>query len=243
MSPVVSRETRRTHDGESWKKITKLSARSGRFSIEMPSYMHDVLGFKDVGSETLEGINKAFENAWKEYGERIKSYRKVILYSYKVNAIVWEGDGISNFGAVSFRREDMHFQKNHTALSLWYDVGFETRNPHDKNPTYMNLDKNRSITTPSGFEVLDWTQNIQDFFYNLNRELQKLIIKSCSFLDKSDKLVELIEQLGSGVPLLPVQIEDADLAHNEMICGGCGMIINKHSKKCPFCTREIQEEI
>lgn len=217
--PVVSREKYNLHDEEAKKrgwhytrggfiKVTKYTSKTKNFTIELPDYMQGVLDKKQVSGKSQDEVDAAFRKVVAEYGLRILSKRKVILYSLLANVDEeidgkrFQMDNLGQYGSVG---------ENSTGMALWFQVCWETKD--DTRFKYYNLD-GYSVGKPSyrsHWDVMEYTPEREKFFEELSHRIAIMVYNANSFLRQKKKLIDLIDH-SRALPFFPTtETEDENI--------------------------------
>ena len=194
---VVSKE-RINYEQGIFYQIVKFTKRTKKFSILLPEWTHEYLPENTVYSETYDGVEKAFKRAMREYDEVARYKKKVIVYKFEGNAVLWDETG----ERVSFRKDDLRFSAG-TALSFSYSVVIERQAPGAKEKKYYWLDNRYAFTDYNeSRKVMEWTQEREDFCKALKLGLNTMIKGAWEFFNEQgpEQIAVLID---AGVRLLP----------------------------------------
>ena len=213
--PVVSREVIKLDDEEArkqssyggalkFKKIITYSSTDDKFRIILPEYWHGPLGKKQVFADSRKLVNRLFIEARIEYEFRVKSKKKVIVYSFLSNIHIEiqgekiETDDLNIYGEKA---------ETTTGLAIWYQVAWETVTKEGGKKWY-NL-KGFSVDKPSyksQFGVMDYTPEREEFFKLLSHEIAVLAFNAHSFLTQKE-LPQIIDH-SRALPFLKKEDDD-----------------------------------
>jgi len=213
--PVIRTGTIHYEQG-TYKQVVKYKVREKRFSIILPEWTHEYLGYDTVYGETLDRVDTAFAVAMREYDELARYKKRVIVYDFKANAFIWNEDKTRCI----FRKEEISFSKG-TGLSFWYNVLDERQAPGEKHKKYYLLDgRYAQADWHDSLKVIEWTKDRENFCKALETGLEQMIMNAWEFFNQEpDKIAQLID---SGLKLLPepnktsVQEEEIDASNCEM---------------------------
>jgi len=212
--PVISRE-KTFINGEEIVKITKV-LRDGLFRIDLPSYVHEKLGIRDVSHETRIGVDALFKKVVANYLSAKTTATKVILYKFKLNGYI---DGPASRGEFFipgeddpdqeiclYKNRDFHFDRG-MAVGVMARVYMEERNEREDGEIFWHYDEVASEfdlpwgmlddLTPHRQERaepecrLAWTVQRHNFFVGLYKAMSELILKMQTFNDP-EKLLRAI---------------------------------------------------
>ena len=132
-----------------------------------------------------------------------KNREKVIVYNFKVNAIIWDED----HKRVTFRKEELTFSKG-TALDLRWYVGFRATSKLEEYPQYLYLNGNNADRDYSNTKVsyMPWTPEREAFFKRLQESLDDMILRAYNFFQQTEDIPKLID---AGMRLLPAPQEES----------------------------------
>jgi hypothetical protein len=212
MAVVKSWQTR--FEDEKFVVRVRFSARSGRFAITLPEAIKRCMGEKEVGSDTLEGVEAEYQKTLKEYRASKTTERKVIVYKVEANAWVFRrrngapGHIHDDDAEVLFQAKDISFADG-CGLTIYATVMMErTLTPTHGEPyiSYADVEHNlpRSLEggdgrvadefgSIDGVQVIDWTPERETWFAHIGRQLEDMVVNVCKTLGDPNKAVELMD--------------------------------------------------
>lgn len=171
------------------------AVRKKSFIIKLPDKVKETIGKAMVAAETFDDAKDQFSESIKEYNNAKTIERKVIVYHFRATAWVMDEEE----RRCIFREDEVSFAKG-TALDLFYEVLVEKTLFNRKSYHYLN--GNYAYGDNEGFQVMDWTEQREDFFKMLNKGLQHTIMKAHAFFNaNNDDIMKFIDS--GGKLLLP----------------------------------------
>ena len=200
---MVGRDAPKNFGRKGFHKITTYTSTTEEFTALLPDYMHGVMGFDGVSGLNQGVVNTAFKKAVREYTVRVMSKKKVIAFSLLANADTTLADK-------PFKRATLGLYgdkgENSTGLAIWYCVCWETK-ADDPSGKYSQVRKVKYVTLDTGYRVsspyhgvvinaIDYTPEAEVFFEELSDAIALLTLNAEEFLNKTEKLLELIANQG-----------------------------------------------
>jgi hypothetical protein len=183
---IIQKENIQICGASEFTKITKFSAKTHKFSIELPEHYKKLFDTKTVESETLNGVNKKFNQMIKDYDKLKSTRKKVISYSFS-----YDGYLENNGKPVLDTREDYQQDEEHkqrSYISVSYKIIYLYKLDHYE--TYQNEDGSSAYSSHDD-KVIDWTAEREDFFKNLVKSIAILAYKGKNFFDQDDVLLKI----------------------------------------------------
>lgn len=172
----------------------------GFFYKNLPSDFINVTEFRNEGYESENALLASFRNALNAYHEQMKQTKKVIRYSLRGSAeMVMNKVGEGCYSG----RKDGVSDKFSTTESGGYVFGFdytilmETSGTDKKRYYQLKEDGSigREMRDRNDVNNIDWTPEREQFFKDMEDNLQRLINGVSSFFDRSD-MVQLMDMRG-----------------------------------------------
>jgi hypothetical protein len=135
-------------------------------------------------SEVILNIHSAVD----QYEKSLVVHRKVILYKL----------GYQKDGCDAVR---MDSNLSGTVIQVDWEIRFEHKAGDELTYTDVAKDTNGSQLSGDGWEVIEWTQQRQEFFESFQMELDRLMLRVEGFLGDRKKLLVLMDS-GKGRLLL-----------------------------------------
>lgn len=140
------------------------------FRIKFPKYVKDVVTWEDASGKTLAEAREEWDRIIKEYGERVATRRKVILFTTKAEVRRQDPDPGEDRGGSRWNVKEFDYEG---ILKIRFFVGYETTKGDEKEykdelghrPDQHFTYYGRNIG--DDVKVIDWTQEREDFFRSL----------------------------------------------------------------------------
>ena len=155
-------------------------------------YQMTSLGSRTYASE--DELKRALICALATYHEKIKQQRKMIVYKLKgSDELVRKPQGEFGWGGIKPGVSD----KFQTCTGARYLFGFDfdiVMEVTGSGIQYFTLDQDDKIKRQmhidsySGYILIEWTSEREQFFRNLAEQLQRLVMGASAFFDRSDML-------------------------------------------------------
>lgn len=184
--PVVSREKISFGDKGDFKKEIVYSSKSKDFTIALPDWMAEIVGYDKICYHTEDGADKRFWEAYEEYKKRLTKRQKVIAYIVQINADVSSENGEECL----LSKNDISFFEGDYAFGIGYKV--LTESVYDDRKTYYDMENHR-ITLNGEWTIIDWTEQREKFFKETIKDLENLILRVNEFFQDNNKLLKLID--------------------------------------------------
>ncbi len=192
---------------EKFIKIVKYSAKTEKFTIELPESVHKKVGPIAEGG-TLKEVNEKFSCMIQAFKELQTSEKKVILIMfeatihgksniddkyYKLEDVGWrdnEGVGVL-FSCGVFNKHTTKIPNNDDKIDYeWIDAGF---------PDGFELIENQWLTKSDKYTELPWSKEYEEMLKDLSIALRMLVFKLLSIMDSKKSIQKFID---SGQKLL-----------------------------------------
>ena len=197
-------------------KITNFEVRSKKFSIQLPQWWADLIGYNTVHGDTLDQVDLAFREAGERFEQMSNKKRKVILYDFQSKAMMFllknggivvghepnsKRDGVDLVGIdkcilrTDFGYEGGMSAEGTTALDFEYTVCYEVTNDFEKYASYVTEDGYKVADNHlDKVKVIEWTPQREQFFAAFEMALTKLIVKMHTFLySKPETIAQQID--------------------------------------------------
>ena len=160
--------------------------KNGVFSVKLPDWSHAALGKSEIKGKTLSEVEKLFQSERERYAKIRQSTSEVILYKFELQdkTGAWNGDKDErddmSFGigkgiqfAVCNALETQHYGVDGELVRRSYKT-----DPDQPYPLGYDYGKFGSLVERNlGFQVMEWTQDREDWFLNLCKAMDGLISK------------------------------------------------------------------
>ena len=212
---AIVKTSKQRFEGAQFTVRVRFSSKDGRFEITLPNAITRLTGVKEVGSDTLDGVEAEYKSALKEYRESKTTERKVIVYKVEANAWVFRrADGTPGHvhdddASVVFHADDISFADG-CGLTLYAAVMIErTLTPTDGEPS-ISYETVEDTGLPRSLEhsdhgvvhgygaddeaqVIDWTPEREAWFAHVGRQLEDMVINVYKTLGDTKKALKLMD--------------------------------------------------
>ncbi len=197
--PVVKSETLYlkqlgAYPGNKWVKAYNFDSKRGVFTISMPAAFQELFPDHKVSGASLDDVDKALSEAMKKWDSVQTTTRKVILYRFAIN--MWEKNKTNqkakkvrtDFKGSSFEKApefglgfeyEVAMERVINKKAEYYRLKDEDSDEGEDfkwkvNILYPNKDNNR-WDEPTSTQVVDWSEERETFFSNLQASLIRVI--------------------------------------------------------------------
>jgi hypothetical protein len=167
-------------------KITKFSAKSHKFSIELPDHYKELFDTKTIESETLNDVNKKFNQMIKDYDKLKSTRKKVISYRFSYNGYL-EKDGKTVLDTRPSYKQDEE-DKQSSSISIHYEIIY--RYKLDRYETFQKEDGSNAYSSHDD-TVIDWTPEREKFFKDFVETIGILAYRGKNFFDQKDVIKQI----------------------------------------------------
>lgn len=210
---IVKTETLYINDAP-FRRQVKFTKRDG-FTCELPPGALAIIGYSSVRSDSMAGCDSEFKKAMTAWRGAGTTTREVIIYDVKRNACITETE-VGEKGEVKVkcclhRFDEISFAYGcalevsagvftETHITMGDGVRYRYDLLENRLPTSLEHGAGRLVRYGALHEgALPWTQELQNFFWNIGVGMEKLILMFSQL--KNQKRV--LELANSGVLMLP----------------------------------------
>ncbi len=192
---------------QEFKRVVRYKSRYSKFYITLPGGVPE----KEVESDTEAGAIKLFDAAVKVYEKSVTEKTKVILYGYEVDAYIFGPNDKDDCVNVLFNSQDncdygKTFSDDGITLSLWVQVCEKSEVVLDGIDNYVTYDEIESQIPESlepgsrrnyrsgydDYQEIPWTPENEQFFIEVGKAFERLILKLNSVLGDKDAVMKFI---------------------------------------------------
>jgi hypothetical protein len=172
-----------------YMKVVKIDPGSGVMTIAMPTEVSVATGVDEVTGKTLEEVEKAFDTTMKDYNSCKFETAKVILYKFDYHSNEHEPPHVTHYnsGLMIDIKAGVYMESKGTAKSGKITWKYEIIESKLEYPIRLSEINSKSWEEAEG--RLIWTQELEDFFYNTQTGMEKIIEKLIE-LSSPVKLIE-----------------------------------------------------
>lgn len=192
--------------GKPWTGSIKFESKNESFFMNLPKEISEKTGRRTVQAGTLEELREDFKSAINEYGELIKTSRKIIAFRAKSKLKKEDGhpgetrEGYSGI----FGQRSSVFEGQ---LELAFAVGMEAK--RGGRLEYKDLNGSRfdddliswSGSPKYGTRVVDWTAEREAFFRSMIDSIERAKEKMDKLFDheETETILGIIDSGGAGL--------------------------------------------
>ncbi len=167
-------------------RVIKLDAKSGTFSIAMPSEVGTATGTREVSDKTMRDVMIKFDKVMEDYQSCRIEDTKVILYEFDYHSFKKNPDNFMNYGVMISMKAGVYIEHKGTAKSGSVSYDYELV----KSPLTYTVGYEMINYRHTEFKTkLPWTQELEDFFVNTQSALETIILK----LDEMQSPAKMLE--------------------------------------------------
>ncbi len=190
-----------------FKRVVRYKSRYQTFYITLPNGIPE----KEVEAKSESEAIKLFNAAVLVHEGSITKKTKVILYGYEVDTCIYDSNDENDLCRILFDSQDNDcdfgktFRGDGIGLRLWAEVHEKSEVILDGQDNYSNYEevdspipeslgvsRRRNFSRPSDFKEIPWTPENEQFFIDVGKAFEQLILKLNSVLGDKKAILKFI---------------------------------------------------